>query len=56
LRMSEGLRIPAGGLVLPWPASGKPGSTRINGKPAEWKNGELRITALPAEVLIEPAK
>jgi hypothetical protein len=42
--------------VLPWPTVGKPGKTSINGNPAAWQNGELRITALPAEILVFPAK
>ena len=47
-----GLKLPAGGLVLPWPYEAAPGETRINGKPASWKDGELRITTLPAKVSI----
>jgi hypothetical protein len=50
------MRIPPGGLVFSWPGNGPPGTTRINGKRAEWQNGELRIRALPANVVVEPAR
>ncbi len=43
---------PPGGFVLPWPYRSKPGATRINGKPAEWRDGELHIAAAPALVEI----
>lgn len=52
LDAKAGLTLPAGGLVLPWPYAGPPGETRINGEPAQWKDGELRITALPARVTV----
>ncbi|WP_436001034.1 discoidin domain-containing protein [Pseudoxanthomonas sp. LjRoot168] len=52
LDAKAGLKLPAGGLVLPWPYEAAPGETRINGKPAQWKDGELRITTLPAKVSI----
>lgn len=53
LEIKTGLKVPAGGLVLPWPYPNAPGRTTINGQPAEWKNGELRVLALPARVLAE---
>jgi hypothetical protein len=52
LKVSDGLRLPQGGLVLPWPYAGTPGNTTINGKSASWLDGELRIHALPATVKI----
>ena len=52
LRVDAGLELPAGGVVLPWPYDTAPGATLINGVPAQWKNGELRVTALPATVVI----
>ena len=53
LDAGDGMRLPVGGLVLPWPyGDGKPGATTINGKPAAWKDGELRIETLPAKVEI----
>lgn len=52
LDVKAGMTLPAGGLVLPWPYAGEPGEARINGKPAPWKDGELRITTLPAKVSI----
>ncbi|WP_295961742.1 discoidin domain-containing protein [uncultured Xanthomonas sp.] len=53
LNIPEGLRMPSGGLVLPWPYPGEPGRTLVNGEAAQWEHGELRIHALPAAVQIE---
>jgi hypothetical protein len=51
LDVREGVRVPAGGLVLPWPyADQSPGATTINGAPAQWQAGELRVLQLPARV------
>lgn len=52
LEAKTGLALPAGGLVLPWPYEGAPGETRVNGEPAQWKDGELRIGTLPARVSV----
>lgn len=52
LEAREGLVLPEGGLVLPWPYDGEPGGARINGEPAAWEDGELRIRTLPAKVEI----
>jgi hypothetical protein len=38
--------------VLPWPYEGAPGETRVNGEPAQWRDGELRISTLPARVSV----
>lgn len=56
LQLSAGLRVPAGGIVLPWPYAGKPGAARIDGAAVQWDDGELRIRASPANVEIELAK
>ncbi len=53
LRVPEGLQLPSGGLVLPWPYEGAPGTATINGEQAQWQDNELRITSLPAKVEIE---
>jgi hypothetical protein len=53
LHVPDGLRVPSGGLVLPWPYPGEPGRTQINGEAAQWEGGELRIRSLPADVQIE---
>jgi hypothetical protein len=50
LRVPAGLRLPPGGLVMPWPGEGMPKRVRLNGKPMALENGELRIRALPARV------
>lgn len=50
LDVPGGLRLPPGGLVLPWPWANPPAHVRINGKPARIENGELRIRALPARI------
>ncbi|WP_452299570.1 discoidin domain-containing protein [Luteimonas yanweni] len=53
LDLEDGLEPPAGGLVLPWPwAKGAPGATTINGRPASWEGGELRIMQVPARIEI----
>ncbi|MGY1529994.1 discoidin domain-containing protein [Luteimonas sp. A649] len=58
LEVEDGLALPAGGLVLPWPwVGGAPGATTIDGRPATWEGNELRIQHLPARVEIErPAR
>ena len=53
LQVDEGLKLPAGGLVLPWPYASAPGKAMVNGKPVPWKDGELRVLSLPAKVSIE---
>jgi F5/8 type C domain-containing protein len=53
MEIDAGLRMPAGGLVVPWPYEAGPGTTSINGKKAAWEAGELRITTLPAKVAIQ---
>jgi hypothetical protein len=52
LDVPKGLKLPAGGLLLPWPYPSVPGRTTINGKAAQWDKGELRIQQLPAQVKI----
>ena len=53
LELQAGLVPPAGGVVLPWPYSGEPGETTIDGEPAQWVGGELRVMQVPARVEIE---
>ena len=53
LHVDDGIRLPPGGIVVTWPGSGAPGLARVNGKPAAWHDGELRITRLPAEVAVD---
>ena len=52
LRIADGLTLPTGGLILPWPYQGTPGAATINGEPVEWTDNELRIMTLPAKVEI----
>lgn len=53
LDVDAGSGLPPGGLVLPWPyREGGPGATTVNGRPAAWSDGELRIESLPAVVEI----
>ncbi len=57
LEVPAGPALPAGGLVLPWPYAGTPGATLVNGNPASWADGELRILELPARVeVLSPAR
>ncbi|WP_262378741.1 discoidin domain-containing protein [Luteimonas viscosa] len=51
----SGLRLPPGGLVLPWPFAGAPSETDIESGAAEWNGRELRVTALPARIRIAAA-
>ncbi|HVI57668.1 MAG TPA: discoidin domain-containing protein [Luteimonas sp.] len=53
LEIANGITPPAGGLVLPWPYPGEPGKATVNGEPAQWQDGELRLHAVPAKVEIE---
>jgi len=53
LAVEAGIEVPAGGLVLPWPYAGEPGAATIDGKPAQWQDGELRIHAVPAQVVMD---
>ena len=55
LHVEKGLTaMPPGGLVLPWPYAGEPtGSAILNGQPVVWRQGELVIRELPAEVTYE---
>jgi hypothetical protein len=53
LQVAPGLVMPQGGVILPWPFSGEPSETTINGEPAQWLNGELRITQVPAKVEVQ---
>ena len=52
LHVAKGLTdLPPGGLVLPWPYPGQPkGDAMVDGQPAVWRDGELVIRALPADV------
>lgn len=56
LSLKPGLQPPPGGVVLSWPYPQAPGATRIDGKPAQWRNGELRIERVPANVTVELAR
>ena len=50
LKLSPGLQPPPAGVVLTWPYPQPPGATRIDGRPAAWNNGELRIDRAGATV------
>jgi hypothetical protein len=41
---------PPGGFVFVWPSAQPPTHSTINGKPAEWKGGELHFPAAPADI------
>jgi hypothetical protein len=40
-------------VFLTWPLPQAPGATTINGKPAQWQDGMLRVNALPAAVVVQ---
>jgi hypothetical protein len=52
LKVAVGLQPPPGGLVFVWPGAQPPGLTRLNGEPVSWQGAELRISQLPAEVIV----
>lgn len=52
MEIPAGLRLPEGGLVFPWPYADESDQVLINGKPAVWINGELRVRQLPAQIVI----
>jgi len=47
-----GLRLPEGGLVLPWPLANPPGAVIVETGEAAWDGGEVRVTALPARIRV----
>ena len=53
LDLAPGSRVPPGGFVFAWPLEAAPGETRINGRPARWRNRELVIRELPARIVVE---
>ncbi len=53
LDVADDAGLPPGGLVLQWPYPGKPGVTTVDGRPAKWSGGELRITGPAAKVRVE---
>jgi hypothetical protein len=54
LRFAKDTLLPSGGAVLPWPLSdAQPGRTLIDGMPAQWHDGELRIASPATEVVVE---
>jgi hypothetical protein len=54
IELEAGSGMPPGGIVLREPGAGwSAGRTTVNGKPARWKDKELRVRTLPAKVRIE---
>jgi hypothetical protein len=51
----DGFSAP-GGVVLAWPGPGEPGATTVNGRKAQWRDGELAIAKVPATVNIDAAQ
>jgi hypothetical protein len=52
LVIGGGLSLPPGGLVFPWPYDASPGKVRSGKRVLEWRDRELRIRELPAEIVI----
>ncbi len=50
--LSPETKLPPGGVVLTWPYATPPGATTIDGKPAQWRDGELKIGRAGAKVRI----
>ncbi|MDI9239632.1 discoidin domain-containing protein [Lysobacter sp. LF1] len=55
LELARGVEVPPGGVVVSWPYADPPGPTTVDGLPAQWKNGELRLTRAPAKVEVRLA-
>lgn len=53
LHIDAGIALPNGGVVLPWPYPEMP-SGRLERGEAEWNGRELRLTRVPAEVVVSP--
>jgi hypothetical protein len=55
LRLTGGGSLPPGGFALVWPGDQVkvPGLARVNGKAAQWQGAELRISELPATVVVD---
>jgi hypothetical protein len=54
LQVGGGSRVPPGGVVLVWPGQQPPpGTTRVNGRAAQWHGTELRFHELPAKVIVD---
>jgi hypothetical protein len=52
--LDAGLALPPGGIVLREAGAGwQHGRTTVNGKPARWQGGELRVRTLPASIVID---
>ena len=54
LQVSDGLTLPAGGVVLAWPGNDALPRATVDGRSAEWSGRELRIDHLPALVTLTP--
>ncbi len=52
LDVSAGSALPPGGLVFPWPLANAPGCARIDGRPAAFDRGEIRISKAPARLTV----
>lgn len=52
LELDRDSGLPPGGFVYAWSGAGRPPSASLNGKAAAWRDGELRITELPARLVV----
>ena len=52
LHIEAGPKLASGGVIFPWPATGKPGRILAGGKSSAWEGDDLRIRTLPAELVI----
>jgi hypothetical protein len=51
LRIAATSKVPPGGFVLRQPDDARSAGVRVNGAPAQWRHGELRISAVPARIV-----
>jgi hypothetical protein len=53
LTVHRGSTLPPGGLVFPWPLAQPPVCVRLQGRQARFENGEIRISSIPARLVVE---
>ena len=52
LDIAPDTKLPPGGIVFTWPFETAPGATTLDGEPAQWRDGELRIGRAGARVRV----
>jgi hypothetical protein len=53
LRLERGSSLPPGGFVVRWPEGAPPPQATVNGRIVPWRGAELKVSDVPATVVIE---